>query len=171
VRFLLSLTILLSLNSVIRAQSSAVTEFKDNHNTTLALYFYPSTLRMINLQHNEEYDEMIRNIKKARFFKLDSGAVTPEQLSVLSETLIKSGYEEMMEMKSKGNDIKVLGLEKHTPEIVVISRNGDECMLVEVTGMINIAKIPKLIDAFNSGGFLDVLNLNQKKDERPVDHQ
>jgi len=170
VRFILGLTFLLALNSVIRAQSSAVTEFKDNHDTSLALYFYPSTLRMVNLQHNQEYDEMIREIKKARFFKLDSGAVTPTDIASLSETLIKSGYEELMVMKSKGNDITVLGLEKRSPEVVVISKNGDECMLLEVTGMINIAKIPKLIDTFSSDGFLDVLNLNQKKNDRPADH-
>ena len=120
---------------------------------------------MINLQHNEEYNEMIRDIKKARFFKLDSGAVTATELSTLSQNLMNLGYEELMVIKSKGNDITVLGLEKSTPEVVVISRNGVECMMLEVTGMINIAKIPKLVDAFNSGGFLDVLNLNDKKND------
>ncbi len=169
-RLILTLFFLLTFSSVICAQSSAVTEFKDNHETALAFYFYPSTLRMINLQRNPEFDEMIKDIKKARFFKLDSGVVTQPDLTTLGNDLRKAGYEEMMMMKSKGNDIEVLGLEKHTPEIVVISRNGYECMLLEVTGMINIAKIPKLIDAFSSGAFLDVFNLNKEQNDRPADH-
>jgi hypothetical protein len=170
VRLILTLFFLLTFSSVICAQSSAVTEFKDNHDTSLALYFYPSTLRMINLQRNPEYDEMIKEIEKARFFKLDSGAATQADITALGNTLRKEGYEEMMVMKSKSNDIEVLGLEKHTPEIVVISRNGDECMLLELKGMINIAKIPKLIDAFSSGAFLDVFNLNKEQNDRPADH-
>ena len=169
-RLILTLIFLLTFSSVICAQNSAITEFKDNHNTSLALYFYPSTLRMINLQRNPEYDEMIKEIEKARFFKLDSGAATQADIAVLGNELRKAGYEEMMVMKSKKNDIEVLGLEKHTPEIVVISRNGNECMLLELKGMINIAKIPKLMEAFNSGAFLDVFNLNDKKNDRPADH-
>ncbi|MDZ7608659.1 MAG: DUF4252 domain-containing protein [Cyclobacteriaceae bacterium] len=169
-RFILTLAFLLIFSALVNAQSSAVTEFKDNHETSLAMYFYPSTLRMINLNQNLEFNEMIREIKKARFFRLDSGAVTPSELSALSESLIKSGYEEMMVMKSPDIDIAVLGLEKHIPEFVVISRKGDECMLLEVAGILNIAKIPKLMDAFNNGGFLDVLNLKNKKNDGSADH-
>ncbi len=134
------------------------------------MYFYPSTLRMINLQRNAEYDEMISELKKARYLKLDSGVVTQEDLAVLGEKLLKAGYEEMMVMKSAKTDIRILGLEKSVPEVVVIARDGYECNIMEITGMINLAKIPKLLESFNSGGFLDVLNLNKQKNEpRPHD--
>jgi len=162
--------LLLTCSPALKAQSSDVTDFQENHKPSLALYFYPSTLRMINLQRNAEYDEMISELKKARFLKLDSGAVTQADLTLLAEKLLKAGYEEMMLMKSADTDIRILGLEKKVPEVVVIARNGYESNLMEISGMINIAKIPKLLESFNSGGFLDVLNLNKQKNEpRPHD--
>jgi hypothetical protein len=35
-------------------------------------------------------------------------------------------------------------------------------MLLEVEGMINVAKIPKIMDSFNENAFLNVLDLNGK---------
>lgn len=140
-------------------QNSVVTDFKENHATALSLYFYPSTLRMVNLERNEEFDEMIRNVKKARFFRMDSGAVTKTDLQKLSAKLTEDGFEEIMFLKNKEMDLRVWGIEKRIPETIIISKDGHEVMLLEVNGMINIAKIPKIMESFNENAFLDVLNL------------
>lgn len=145
------------------SQSSVITDFKENHELALSLYFYPSTLRMINIDRNVEYDEMIRDIKKARFFKMDSGAVSKTELNKLIAELVKEGFEEVMFVKNKGNDVRVWGKEKRIPELIIISKSDEELMLLEINGMINIAKIPKLTQTFNRDGFLDVLNLTGKK--------
>lgn len=145
------------------AQNSAVTQFQETHGTALSLYFYPSTLRMVNLDRNKEFDALIRNIKKARFFRMDSGMVTKDDLQKLTEELLDEGFEEMMFIKNKDMDVKVWGIEKRTPETIIISRADHEVMLLEVNGMINIAKIPRIMEAFNENAFLDVLNLNEKK--------
>lgn len=141
------------------AQSSVVTNFKENHETALSLYFYPSTLRMINIERNVEFDEMISDIKKARFFKLDSGVVSKDDLARLEKDLTNEGFEEVMFMKSKDMDLRVWGLEKRNPELVILSKSNEELMLLEINGMINIAKIPKLTQTFNQDGFIDILNL------------
>jgi len=145
------------------AQHGVVTDFKENHETALSLYFYPSTLRMINVERNPEFDDMIKEIKKARFFKLDSGKVTGEDLRALADELADAGFEEIMFIKNKQMDVRVWGLEKGNPQMVIISKSNEELMLLEVDGMINIAKIPKLAETFNQNAFLDVLNLNQKQ--------
>lgn len=161
-KFVFFLLLLLSANPGL-SQSSTVTDFKENHGTALSLYFYPSTLRMLNLDRNKEFDDMIREIKKARFFKMDSGAVNNEDLSKLESELRKEGFEEVMFMKSKDMDVKVWGIEKRNPAMVILSKSGEEVMLLEVNGMINITKIPKLTETFNQNSFLDVLNLNAKR--------
>ena len=143
------------------AQNSVVTDFKENHATTLSLYFYPSTLRMVNIERNPEFDEMIREIKKARFFKMDSGAVSQNDLKELSAKLINEGFEEVMFVKNKDMDIRVWGIENINPELIIISKAEEEVILLEINGMINIAKIPKLAETFNQNAFLDVLKLNQ----------
>ncbi len=141
------------------AQNGAVTDFQENHGAALSLYFYPSTLRMMNLERNEEFDEMIRHVKKARFFRMDSAQVTSDDLIALTDQLSKGGFEEIMFIKNKEMDVRVWGAEKRTPETIVISKNGYEVMLLEINGMINVAKIPKIMNSFNENAFLDVLNL------------
>ena len=154
------------LSSSCFAQSSVVSDFKENHNTALSLYFYPSTLRMINIERNKEYDEMIREIKKARFFKMDSGSVSKSDLSKFEKELANEGFEEVMFIKNKDADIRVWGLEKRNPELVIISKSDDELMLLVINGMLNIAKIPKLTQTFNRSSFLDVLNLTGEKKKK-----
>lgn len=141
------------------AQSSIVAEFKENHKTALSLYFYPSTLRMINIERNPEFDELINGIKKARFFKLDSGAVSKDDFSRLVKDLTNDGFEEVMFIKNKDMDLRVWGSEKRHPELVILSKSGDELMLLEINGMINVAKIPKLTQTFNQEGLTKILNL------------
>ena len=144
------------------SQNSAITDFKENHPIALALYFYPSTLRMINIDRNPEFDEMIKEIKRARFFRLDSGTIDQNDISKLSKDLQGLGFEELMIFKDKSKDVKVWGVENRNPQIVIISKSNKEILLLEVNGMINIAKIPKLAETFGQHKFLDVLHLNQK---------
>ncbi len=154
--------ILLFLSISCLAQNSAVTEFKENHGAALSLYFYPSTLRMVNLERNAEFDEMIRHVKKARFFRMDSASVTQEDLQSLSAKLSEDGFEEIMMVKNKEMDLRIWGLDQRIPETIVISKNGYEVMLLEIEGMINVVKIPKIMDSFNENAFLNVLDLNGK---------
>jgi len=62
----------------------------------------------------------------------------------------------------KDLNVRVWGIEKTNPEFVIISRSNEELMLLEISGMINIAKIPKLAENFNENAFLDILNFNRK---------
>ena len=160
-RIILSLLLTIySLSSY--AQNSAVTDFKENHETALSLYFYPSTLRMVNIEQNPEFNEMIRQVKKARFFRMDSGSVSKDDLNNLVSELTEDGFEEVMFVKNKNMDLKVWGLETKNPELIIISKSDEELMLLEINGMINIAKIPKLAETFNQNSFLDILKLNKK---------
>jgi len=156
------LFLLLFISISCSAQNSAVTEFKENHGAALSLYFYPSTLRMINLERNQEFDEMIRHVKKARFFRMDSGSVTKEDLQSLTAKLSEYGFEEIMMVRNKKMDMRIWGLDRRTPETIVISKNGYEVMLLEVEGMINVAKLPKIMESFNENAFLNVLDLKGK---------
>jgi hypothetical protein len=113
--FKLLLVVLLSIPYFTFSQNSAVTAFTEKHDTALTLYFYPSTLRMINLERNQEFDEMIRHVKKARFFRMDSGSVTKEDLQILITKLSEDGFEEMMMIKKSRNGFEHLGIRSKNP--------------------------------------------------------
>jgi hypothetical protein len=161
--FKFQLVVILSIPYFAFSQNSAVTQFQETHGTALSLYFYPSTLRMVNLERNPQFDEMIRHVKKARFYNLDTGTVAPEDIGRLAGQLAASGFEQLMFMKSEEMDIQSWGIEAKEPETIMISQTGHEVMILEIVGMVNIAKVPKLMDTFDDNAFLDVLNLNQKK--------
>jgi len=158
-KYVLILFLLIHSSLESLAQNSVVTDFKENHATALSLYFYPSTLRMVNLEKNQDFNDMIRDVKKARFFRMDSAAVSNEDLREFTASLTKDGFEEIMFMKNKEMDLRIFGVEKRTPETIIISKNQHEVMVLEVNGMINVAKIPKIMESFNKNAFLDVLNL------------
>ena len=146
-------------------QKDPLNDFLEDRNTGLILHFYPSTLRMINIDQNEEYNKMIREVEKARFIRLDSGQFTKEEISELITSLQSEGYEEVMSFRDKKQDISVLAMEKKIPEFVMLSRAPDQVMILEMKGMVNVAKIPKLTQTFSENGFLNVLDLygNKKK--------
>jgi hypothetical protein len=60
-------SVFLLLPMMLSAQNHILTEFVELHKPGLTLHFYPSTLRMVNLERNPQFDEMIRHVKKARF--------------------------------------------------------------------------------------------------------
>lgn len=143
-------------------KQNAVSDFVQDRDMALSLYFYPSTLRMINIDRNVEYDEMIEGIKLARYFMLDSAQVLNADIPMLITELTNDGFEEVMYIKNKDTDIQVMALEKETPEFVILSKSDEEITVLEVVGLINVAKLPKLTQTFSEDGFLDVFNLKSR---------
>ena len=120
---------------------------------------------MINIDQNEEYNKMIREVEKARFIRLDSGQFTKEEISELITSLQSEGYEEVMSFRDKKQDMSVLAMEKKIREFVMLSKAPDQVMILEMKGMVNVAKIPKITQTFSENGFLNVFDLygNKKK--------
>jgi hypothetical protein len=154
---------ILLISIVACKEQNAVSEFAENNENAFKLYFYPSTLRMINIDQNPEYNSMIKEVKQARYFRLDSAQLAAANILELKSGLKQEGFEEVMSLQNKNNNIKVLALDKKIPEFVVLSESENELMLLEIQGMINVAKVPKLYQSFQSNAFLDVLNLKEKK--------
>ena len=54
------------------AQLSTVIDMKDKDWTNTELYFYPSTLRMINLEQIEEFNRLIEDIDKMVLYTMNN---------------------------------------------------------------------------------------------------
>ena len=140
-----------------------VADFVASRETSLELYLYPSTIRMLNLGRNQDFDEIVKDIRKARIFKLDSGTVSPMDLRQLSDVLKQKGYDDLLTFQRNDLDLQVLSLEKPVPEFLIISMQKGSCLLVEIEGLINVARIPKLVDSFEKNAYLDILHLTEIK--------
>jgi hypothetical protein len=147
------------------AQSATVSRIKENKKPDLALYFYPSTLRMINLSDNEDFDQLVKEIRKIRFFQwgLENNPDIDEKS--LIRDLTEEDFEECMVIQTGEMDMMVYGREqrKKQPELVAIVETKHQIQLLDIQGIVNVAKIPALINNLNSADFINVLDLNNKK--------
>lgn len=139
-----------------------IVEFRNNHPVELALAFYPSTLRMLNLANNENYNHLIKDIEKGRYFRLnkeEDADDTRQAIRTLTQTLKDEGYEEVMTVQRNGEDITVLVMDSQTPVIVTIVETKEDYSIIELKGMINVTQVPKLLNSFNDDSFLNIFSL------------
>lgn len=156
---------LLCLQSCHKKDSLA--DFKERVSVRKAFYFEPSTLRMINLQENEDFNEMVKNVREGRYYIVDINQHADSAVNFLKEEILKEGYEELMSIKSKHNDIAIYAVEEKNPTVVAIARTDTVYNIVEMQGMINVVKIPKILDTFKNNEFLNILSLSDKKKRNP----
>lgn len=123
---------------------------------------YPSTLRMINISQNPDYNELVGDIDKILIYVLDSAFIENTDVYSLMETYREIGYEEFASVKSTQQSLVVLG--KGTEDVVGLM-NGDgfsSTLLFYMKGKINWQKIPTLMKTLKSN---DVVNIFQFRSE------
>ena len=142
-------------------------DFTEAHHAEKSLFLYPSTLRMLNLENNEDFNEMIKDLEKGRYFSYPFNEDTSKKIKELEKQLLSDGYEELLEIKNKDLSAHVYLLDQKTPLIFASVTNENMISLVEIEGMINPVKIPGLLENFNNEEFLNILNINQPTKNDP----
>lgn len=144
----------------------SITRFGEENETDRQYVVYPSTLRMVNLEHNEEYDELVNEFRKGQFFSLSNNKENSSLVKDLENDLILEGFEEAMMYKSGDQDVTVYICERKIPRIAAILKSDSIFNIIQVEGLINIAKIPKLMEDFDESDYinvLDVIKYNRKE--------
>jgi hypothetical protein len=153
---ILFLTVFLSLS----AQEDRFKEFAESHKDR-AFCFYPSTLRMLNIGDQQEFNNLVNNVEKLLVYKLDSISGADKLYSNMIEDYKSDGFEEYVKIEGGGNDMLILGspagAEKEFVGIVI----DDEISLAFfLRGEVGWEEIPKMISSFQNGDFINVLDLN-----------
>ncbi|MGB3468571.1 MAG: DUF4252 domain-containing protein [Cyclobacteriaceae bacterium] len=145
------------------AQEGPLKEFtEENPNAKLPRFskicLYPSTLRMINITQNKDYNELVGDIEKILIYVLDSAFVEATDVYGFVDTYKERGYEEFASVKTNQQSLIILG--KDTDNIIGLM-NGDgfnSTLLFYMKGRINWQKIPTLMKTLKSN---DVVNIFQ----------
>ena len=157
-----------------KAQSRTLQQLKETNQIERKFYFYPSTLRMLNLQQNPEFNALIKDIRKLIFFKMRRDTFGLDQFShTLSELKQKESFEEYMEIQGGEQKLFVLGKERPY-NTVILTKQQNEYYLAEIIGQINVLQIPNLYRKISEGdstiqnGFVNIFDLmggsNQQAD-------
>jgi hypothetical protein len=120
---------------------------------------YASTLRMINISQNEDYNEMVNGVEKLLIYKLDSTARTDKSYKEMLVTYQENGFEEYMAMYGGKTQMYLYGKEKKKDsEYVGVFREDEMAIAFYLRGQIGWNKIPDLIKSFQADDMLNVLD-------------
>ncbi|WP_420318284.1 hypothetical protein [Ekhidna sp.] len=153
---LLLLILSLSFSLIIVAQESIIKEFAEPRRTTRwmnPLCFYPSTLRMVNITQDPNFNELVNDIEKVLIYTLDSATVASKDYKSWLKEYEAIGYEEYITIYGT-QEIRILG--KDQEYVGVLAAEGRAAAFY-LRGEIPFAKIPELIQSFQSDDMLPLI--------------
>lgn len=166
---LLSLGLLFT-TLITHAQSSAITDLKEDQLTNMSLYFYPSTLRMVNLDNNEEFNRLIQDIEKLIFFKMNGKFENIDMYNLVNHLQSNEDFEEYVVVDGPTKKFYLLGREQPT-ETVGVALLDNEHYVFDVAGSLELKELPKLYqyisenDSTFQNKFSSILGLMEMGDD------
>ncbi|MFY0685598.1 MAG: hypothetical protein JXQ90_00460 [Cyclobacteriaceae bacterium] len=139
------------------AQESIVKDFAEgNHKNKYC--FYPSTLRMVNLKNNPDYNELVGTIDKLLVYNLDSAASIGFR-SIIEEAETK-GFEEYITFFGGSQTLYLYGKEGNKPQMIGVLRDKESSYAFYMKGAIQFQKIPTLFSTLQENDLLNIFDLN-----------
>ena len=154
-KLLLSTTLIL-LFSALYAQESIIKEFSEPRRPTRwmnPICLYPSTLRMINVSGDPNFNELVNDIDKILIYNLDSATVAGKNYASWLKEYEAIGYEEYLRLSGPQN-VRISGKKN---EYVGLLQAEDRLMTFYLRGDIPFHKIPNLIQSFQSQDLLGIV--------------
>ena len=157
---LISLIIILGLSWEIKAQEQPLKDFAEDRKER-KFCFYPSTLRMVNLANNPDFDDLVSGIEKLLIYNLDSAARAEKSYKQIISTYQELDFEEYASAYGGGLNFYVYGKEnKKETEYIGVVKQDDLLTAFYMRGQIAMNKIPRLIQSMSEGDFINPFDFN-----------
>jgi len=160
--------LVVGLSPSVRAQETSFKAYADAHKNR-KFCFYPSTLRMINIGQNPDYNDLVNGIKKLLVYTLDSAAKADKSYKGLITSYKKIGFDEYVTMAGGKTTFILYGKENKTEnQFVGVMKSEDAMYAFYLRGRIGWQKIPALMQSFQTDDLINIFDLNkQKSGKRP----
>ncbi len=152
----------MGLGQPLLAQEDILKEYATNRSER-RYALYPSTLRMINIQKNEAFNELATSMEKFLIYDLDSISTADKSFSTMLDKYRKIGFEEYMSILGDGNSVVLLGKEKGTNELVGVVGQDDQLFAFFLKGNIAWQKIPTILRTMQDDDLLNVLDIKPER--------
>ncbi len=152
----------MGLGQPLLAQEDILKEFAANRSER-RYALYPSTLRMINIQKNEAFNELATSMEKFLIYDLDSISTVDKSFGTMLDTYRTIGFEEYMSILGDGNSVVLLGKEKGTNELVGVVGQDDQLFAFFLKGNIAWQKIPTILRTMQDDDLLNVLDIKPER--------
>ena len=149
----------------VQGQENLFKEFADAHKER-AFCFYPSTLRMLNISGNPEFNEAVNGVEKLLVYTLDSLSIADKLYNGMMQNYRDSGFEEYISVTGGSYTASLLvSPEGSDMEYVGVFSDESSTLAFYLTGDIKWEQIPKMYNSIQEGDFINVLDLNLAKFE------
>ena len=158
------------------SQSKTIQELKDSNSVQIGFHFTPSTLRMLNLQQDPAFDELIKGVERMSFLVMKPDKFSPNTYFETADKLMtEENYEEYIIWDGDGDELQVFGKPK-TKEMVGLAKYQEKLFVFDLKGTIDLRKIPDIYekaisqDSSDLNGFNIIYDMFQD-DERDRQHR
>ncbi len=146
-RFIVFLAVLMPLMA--SAQSKTTQSFHKDHEDAFVLFFYSNTLKMLNQTDDPEFAEMIKQIEKMKFIRVDKKAddFDSEDYAEMVEDYRDEDFEDLMTMRHEGMNVNAYIQENNgvTTGIVMLMQDDESVSVLDIKGSIPLNKIGSII--------------------------
>lgn len=150
--------LLLSLFALLASGAMAQTEttdlFHEKHEDAFTLFFYRNSLRMLNMQDNKEFEELIRDIDKMKFVRIDKNEYkfSQSEYKKLVDSYHGESFEDLMTLRSQGANLNVFIREKDkiTTGLVVLMEDEENFSILDIKGAVPLQRIAELVSKLQS---------------------
>ncbi len=157
---LISLIIFFGFSWEVNAQEQPLKDFAEDRKDR-KFCFYPSTLRMVNLANNPDFDGLVSGIEKLLIYNLDSAARADKSYKEIITTYQELDFEEYASAYGGGLNFYVYGKEnKKETEYIGVVKKDDLLTAFYMRGQIAMNKIPRLIQSMGEGDFINPFDFN-----------
>lgn len=132
-------------------QTRQTNDFHDAHPDAFSLFFYKSTIRMLDPTNSDEYFEMIKDIEKAKFLRLDDSDVDEEEIAKFISDIKAASFEEGMTMRQGSGTANVFirDSEGMRHGIIFIMKAEGEVFILDIVGQVQISRLMELTEKIN----------------------
>ncbi|WP_258101989.1 DUF4252 domain-containing protein [Marinoscillum pacificum] len=140
------------------AQESILKEHVE-HKRDKKYCFYPSTLRMVNLKQNQDYNALVNGVDKLLIYTLDSATRADKSYRLLTDSYLAEGFDEYATIFGGSMNLSILGKEGKTQQYVgYFDQDGEVVVAFYLKGDIPWQKIPTLLQNMNDMDMLDLFD-------------
>jgi hypothetical protein len=171
-----SLFILAILPVRLNAQSETIGNWAEKNQGFTKLCFYPTTLRMINLNHDSSFNTIIKDIKKLKIVMVsDKKLIKQGDILTLKQGIRAEDYKDMVQMRQGKNSFTIFVKENHEKPVgfTGIIDSNESLVVIDLEGYISPEVIQQLISGKLNPGALSKIydisqlgNNNQKKPKK-----
>jgi uncharacterized protein DUF4252 len=167
-KWISTLMLTLFIGVSLSAQVKAVEDFVKDHPDLKKYYIYQSTLRLLNQSGNEDFDLLIKNIRKINAYVALSGEdVTQKRYDKMISKLEKDDFDVLIRAKYNGAWVNLMAQSngKNSYYVLAVRDSGDFALL-EMDGQLDLNYLTALQDV----DFAKLSAMLLEDDEKEEDH-